>query len=628
MGRVLTGPEGPGPARHPDGERRALPHLRCDLQIVSEELADGAADGESQPRSAVLPRRGAVGLLERLEDGLEPVLRDSDTRILHGDAPDLVPAPQDPDRDPPPGGELEGVPDQVDQHLPKLAGVRLHRRQAVRRLPGQRDVLGPRLALELGQRLRHEVGHRDGRHLEFHPAGFDLGEIQDLVDQGEEVSTVGQHALQKAQFPLPQGPRLVLQQDVGEADHGIQRRAELVTHVRQELALGPIRPFRFLLGHAERLFGPDPPGHVLPEHDRRRDAGAPGDGVTVDLEDPLLARHGLLLELGEPLPAEDPGVELPVPGGVGRLEELLRQVSDGGLPPRAGLQGEGEGRVEGDQAHLAVHGPDAVPGALHHGGEFGPGGREFGLGGPLLRDVPEDGLDGHGPPVLDVGGGAPRADDGPSLTGAELHLDHPSGPGGEDLVEEPDHPLPVARSDDPGQGQAGGLLGRVAHGPLPRRVDVQQGPVRRGAENEVVGGVEEALETLLAPLQDGLRLAPHRGFAAHLLVHLAEGIQGVGFPAEGHADSGQDSHEDGPVPHELQDVSPGEQGIEGARGSGGVHQVAGGGEEEELHEPPLEDVFHPPRPLQKPDGGQGEEAAGDQLEGPGDEGRAHVGARR
>ena len=83
------------------------------------------------------------------------------------------------------GGELDRVADQVAQDLDELALVGAQRGQV---------GLGDQVQLEpalLGQRpqlrpqQREQLGHRDRADLEVHPAGLDLGDVQQVADQLE-----------------------------------------------------------------------------------------------------------------------------------------------------------------------------------------------------------------------------------------------------------------------------------------------------------------------------------------------------------------------------------------------------------------------------------------------------------
>ena len=75
-------------------------------------------------------------------------------------------------------------------------------------------------------------------------AGLDLRQVEDVVDDPQQMVAVA-----------PDGPGrfgaarvgCAVGQHVGESQNGRQRRADLVAHVGQELALGPVCRLGFLL---------------------------------------------------------------------------------------------------------------------------------------------------------------------------------------------------------------------------------------------------------------------------------------------------------------------------------------------------------------------------------------------
>src|SRR5438046_5531071 len=74
----------------------------------------------------------------------------------------------------------------------------------------------------------------------IHPTGFNLGEIEEAVDQVQEMFRANQNLLKilflKSRY-LSLGPP---QHQAGEADNGIERRAQLVTDVGEKLRLVPV----------------------------------------------------------------------------------------------------------------------------------------------------------------------------------------------------------------------------------------------------------------------------------------------------------------------------------------------------------------------------------------------------
>ena len=106
--------------------------------------------------------------------------------------------------------------------------------------------------------------------IQLQPPGFDLRQVEDLVDEHEQVLAVGLDPLQEPQVGFFQVLLLVLQEDVGETDDRVERRAQLMAHVGEELALGPVGSLGVLLGRDEILLGSPPPSDVLAEdHDAR-----------------------------------------------------------------------------------------------------------------------------------------------------------------------------------------------------------------------------------------------------------------------------------------------------------------------------------------------------------------------
>src|SRR5579871_5028555 len=66
---------------------------------------------------------------------------------------------------------------------------------------------------------------------------LDLGQIQNVADQVEQVRTGAVHGLGKLHLTRGEIPLRVLSQLLTEDQDAVERRAQLVRHVRQELGL-------------------------------------------------------------------------------------------------------------------------------------------------------------------------------------------------------------------------------------------------------------------------------------------------------------------------------------------------------------------------------------------------------
>jgi hypothetical protein len=173
-----------------------------------------------------------------------------------------------------PGGEFDRVADQVEQHLGEAELIAEQGADRFRRpLDAKPKPLVGRLLLD-----RHPHPLQDPRQLQrllarVQLARLDAGEVEDVVDQpqqgaGGEVDLV--------QVPAQHWRGSGVQRQAGEADYGVQRGADLVAHIGQEVALGTVGPVGHLLGVQQfglrLLAAPDLPMQpVVPVQDGRQD---------------------------------------------------------------------------------------------------------------------------------------------------------------------------------------------------------------------------------------------------------------------------------------------------------------------------------------------------------------------
>ena len=145
---------------------------------------------------------------------------------------------------PPAGVNLMAFESRLMQHLTRLLLVGVHGDVAA--------LAGVHVAQPLGVQLRqHErldaeqdVVHRHARDGELHAPGFELREVQHVVDEPEQMPLAALDALEV--LALLGGDRAAhahLEQLRVAAD-GVERRAQLVAHHREELALGAVGRFR------------------------------------------------------------------------------------------------------------------------------------------------------------------------------------------------------------------------------------------------------------------------------------------------------------------------------------------------------------------------------------------------
>ncbi len=220
--------------------------------------ADGAAhqfhqllrDRQAEAGAAVAARGRIVGLREGLEQARPRFARDADAGVVHLEAQHdrlgVLAGHAHPRQDAAFIGELDGIAEQVGHDLAQPVRVAADRhRDVVGDVEVEADPLAGRLrgihVVDVVQQVPQvEIDVLDGQL-----AGLDLGKIEDVVDDHQEV-------LARA---LDQGGVVALgfgergrQQHLGHPEHAVHRGADLVAHGGQECALGAARGFGGILG--------------------------------------------------------------------------------------------------------------------------------------------------------------------------------------------------------------------------------------------------------------------------------------------------------------------------------------------------------------------------------------------
>ncbi len=108
------------------------------------------------------------------------------------------------------------------------------------------------LVFDQGDRGRHD-GANDVFQVarfeaQFHLARFDLGEVQDTINQAEEVLPAFVDGLQVGLLHFGERAINALEDDAREADDGVERGAQLVGHVGQEFGFEAVHFFQALGG--------------------------------------------------------------------------------------------------------------------------------------------------------------------------------------------------------------------------------------------------------------------------------------------------------------------------------------------------------------------------------------------
>ena len=223
-----------------------------------------------------------LGLLELLEDPL--VILGGDARAGVGDRdPHLAVECAARHVDGPARRrELHGVREQVEDHLSDPALVAVDDVDVRNRRQRDLDAVLRRPLAHHHDAALERLPQRERRDLELDLPGLDLGEVEDVVDQRQQVVGRGQDVVEVLRLLLVDVAEQPLAQHLREADDRVQRRPQLVRHVGEELRLVPARRLELtalLVELAER--GGELPGPLLDlllEARRRTPRAAPPCG--------------------------------------------------------------------------------------------------------------------------------------------------------------------------------------------------------------------------------------------------------------------------------------------------------------------------------------------------------------
>ena len=222
-------------------EGRAPPGLALDPDRAAMELDEAPGQRQAEAGAFRLAQVVAAGLAEFLEHQRLLVLGDADAGVDDGDL-DRVLEPARAQRDAPArGGELDRVREQVDDDLLELADVGDPVAEAVLDLERQHQAVAAGPLADQRRAVVEQHRQRGPRQIELHPAGLDLREVEDVVDQREQVVARAVDVEQVLELLVVDLAEHLLAQHLGEADDRVERRAQLVRHVGEELGLVLVR---------------------------------------------------------------------------------------------------------------------------------------------------------------------------------------------------------------------------------------------------------------------------------------------------------------------------------------------------------------------------------------------------
>src|ERR1700732_2958301 len=139
------------------------------------------------------------------------------------------------DRNLPLIGKFDRIADEVEQHLGDAAFVSPAGRKIGSKLDVQGNLFLQCQGLDQAEHGLHDILERIIGKGEAELPCLDLGEVKHVVNQAEEVLAVALDALKDGAHLLRRLPINVVNNELGIAEDGVERRSQLVAHIGEKL---------------------------------------------------------------------------------------------------------------------------------------------------------------------------------------------------------------------------------------------------------------------------------------------------------------------------------------------------------------------------------------------------------
>ena len=152
-------------------------------------------------------------------------------------------------------GELDRVRQEVEHDLLELALVADIVAQGLVDSHLELYAVALRALAHQGDGVVERGGQIEGSHLQLHAPGLDLGQVEDVVDERQEMLAGGVDVLGVIELFFVELAEHTFDEHLGKADHGIQRGAQFMRHVGQEVRLvlvGQLQLAAFFLDFLEQ----------------------------------------------------------------------------------------------------------------------------------------------------------------------------------------------------------------------------------------------------------------------------------------------------------------------------------------------------------------------------------------
>lgn len=219
-------------------EHTAFARAAVNADLPAQQMRQVARDRKPQAGATVTAVAGTVDLMEGTENGLLLVGGNADASIAHSEDNASASLVTDVQAHLATLGELDGIGQQVLEDLLQALAVGEQGGGYIRfsvYFEGQPLVPGQRF--EHAAQALDQAFHLSAFRAHLELAGLDLGNVENVVDQVEQVIAGRVDRICELDLFIAQVAFGVFRQQFGQDQRAVQRRAQLVGHIGQELGL-------------------------------------------------------------------------------------------------------------------------------------------------------------------------------------------------------------------------------------------------------------------------------------------------------------------------------------------------------------------------------------------------------
>ena len=141
-------------------------------------------------------------------------------------------------------GELDGIPDEVDEDLLEFSPVSADDRLVHQHVGTELDPFGSGQWFQLFDQFAEQVSQIEGLENQIRPAALNAGEVQEIIDKIQQVLRTFANISDRLLLLIGHRAVHVVEEQFGVTDDRMNGRAKFVAAVREKFSFEPVHIFQ------------------------------------------------------------------------------------------------------------------------------------------------------------------------------------------------------------------------------------------------------------------------------------------------------------------------------------------------------------------------------------------------